>query len=54
MSEAGVNTFHDLLCRAAWEYAASLMHGAYTLEVLAMGRAGEVLGRYGDKHGAQR
>jgi cobalt-precorrin-5B (C1)-methyltransferase len=53
MSEAGVNTFHDLLCRAAWEYAASLMHGAYTLEVRLLGRAGEVLGRYGDKNGAQ-
>ena len=53
MTEARVKTFHDLLCRAAWEYAASLMHGAYTLEVLLLGRAGEVLGRYGDKNGAR-
>jgi len=53
MSEAGVKTFHDLLCRAAWEYAASLMHGAYTLEVLLLGRAGNVLGSYGDKNGAR-
>jgi cobalt-precorrin-5B (C1)-methyltransferase len=54
MSEAGVHTFHDLLCRAAWEYAASLMHRTYTLEVMLLGRSGEVLGSYGDKHGAQR
>jgi cobalt-precorrin-5B (C1)-methyltransferase len=53
MSEAGVKTFHDLICRAAWEYAVSLMHGAYTLEVMLLGRAGEVLGSYGEKHGAQ-
>jgi cobalt-precorrin-5B (C1)-methyltransferase len=53
MTEAGVQTFHDLLCRAAWEYAASLMHGAYTLEVMLMGRAGDVLGSYGDKNGAR-
>jgi len=53
MSEAGVTTFHDLLCRAAWEYATSLMHGAYTLEVMLLGRAGEVLGSYGDKNGAR-
>ena len=53
MAEASVQTFHDLLCRAAWEYATSLMHGAYTLEVLVMGRAGEVLGRYGDENGAR-
>jgi hypothetical protein len=53
MSEAGVKTFHDLICRAAWEYAVSLMHGAYTLEVLLLGRAGEVLGSYGEKHGAR-
>ena len=53
MTEAGVHTFHDLLCCAAWEYATSLMHGAYTLEVMLMGRAGEVLGSYGDKNGAQ-
>jgi len=53
MTEAGVKTFHDLLCRAAWQYAASLMHEAYTLEVILMGRAGNVLGSYGDKNGAQ-
>jgi cobalt-precorrin-5B (C1)-methyltransferase len=53
MSEAGVTTFHALLCRAAWQFAASLVHGAYTLEVMLMGRGGEVLGSYGDKHGAR-
>jgi cobalt-precorrin-5B (C1)-methyltransferase len=53
MSEAGVQPFHDLLCRAAWEHAAALMHGAYTLEVMLLGRAGEVLGSYGDKNGTR-
>jgi cobalt-precorrin-5B (C1)-methyltransferase len=53
MSEAGVQPFHDLLCRAAWEHAVSLMYGAYTLEVLLLGRAGEVLGSYGDKSGTR-
>jgi cobalt-precorrin-5B (C1)-methyltransferase len=53
MTEAGVKTFHDLLSRAAWEYATSLMHGTYTLEVMLLGRAGEVLGSYGDKNGAR-
>jgi cobalt-precorrin-5B (C1)-methyltransferase len=53
MSESGVTTFHALLCRAAWHFAASLMHGAYTLDVILMGRAGEVLGSYGNKNGAQ-
>jgi cobalt-precorrin-5B (C1)-methyltransferase len=53
MAEASLNTFHDLLSRAAWEHATLLTHGAYTLEVLVMGRAGEVLGRYGAQHGAQ-
>jgi cobalt-precorrin-5B (C1)-methyltransferase len=46
ISEAGLTAFHDLLCQTAWTYARSLMHGAYTLEVLLFGRAGEVLGRY--------
>ena len=53
MTEAGIKTFHDLLSRAAWEYATSLIHGAYTLEGMLLGRAGEVLGSYGDKNGAQ-
>jgi cobalt-precorrin-5B (C1)-methyltransferase len=46
MAETGLATFHDLMCQAAWQYAASLTHGAYALEVLVLGRAGEVLGRY--------
>jgi cobalt-precorrin-5B (C1)-methyltransferase len=53
MSEAGIQPFHDLLCRAAWEHASALMHGAYTLEVMLLGRAGEVLGSYGDKNGTR-
>jgi cobalt-precorrin-5B (C1)-methyltransferase len=46
MSEAGLTAFHDLVCQAAWSYAVSLTHGAYPLEILLLGRTGEVLGRY--------
>jgi len=53
MAEAGVQTFHDLLCRAAWEYATSLMHGAYTLEVVVLGKAGEVLGSSHSEEGVR-
>jgi len=46
MAEAGLTAFHDLVCQAAWAYAMSLTHQAYPLEVLLLGRSGEVLGRY--------
>jgi cobalt-precorrin-5B (C1)-methyltransferase len=46
MVEAGLTAFHELVCQRAWSYAMSLTHGAYPLEVLLLGRAGEVLGRY--------
>jgi hypothetical protein len=46
MTEAGLTTFHDLVCQTAWTYAMSLTQQAYPLEVLLLGRAGEVLGRY--------
>lgn len=46
MTAAGLPTFHELVCQTAWTYARSLTQGAYPLEVLLLGRAGEVLGRY--------
>jgi cobalt-precorrin-5B (C1)-methyltransferase len=46
LSEAGLTAFHNLVCRTAWTYAMSLTHRAYPLEVLLLGRTGEVLGRY--------
>jgi len=46
MEEMGLTAFHDLLCRTAWQYAASMTQGAYPLEILLLGRAGEILGRY--------
>jgi cobalt-precorrin-5B (C1)-methyltransferase len=46
LSAAGLGGFHDLVCQTAWAYALSLTQGAYPLEVLLLGRAGEVLGRY--------
>ena len=46
MEEMGLTAFHDLLCCTAWQYAASMTQGAYPLEILLLGRAGEILGRY--------
>src|SRR5215475_12481216 len=46
MAEAGLTTFHDLVCQTAWTYAMSLTHQAYPLDVLLLGRAGEMLGSY--------
>lgn len=46
MLAAGVTAFHDRLCHAAWDYAMSLTKGAYTLDVVLLGRAGEILGQY--------
>jgi cobalt-precorrin-5B (C1)-methyltransferase len=46
MGEKDPTTFHDLLCQAAWQYATSITHGVYPIEILVLGRAGEVLGRY--------
>lgn len=43
---AGLASFHTLLCHAAWQFAGALMHGAYTLEVLVLGKGGEMLGQY--------
>jgi cobalt-precorrin-5B (C1)-methyltransferase len=51
LSAAGLTAFPDLLCQTAWTYAMSLTHGAYLLEVLLLGRAGEVLGRYPQAEG---
>jgi hypothetical protein len=51
MSGAGLTAFHDLVCQTAWTYAMSLTHRAYPLEVLLLGRAGEVLGRYSQTGG---
>lgn len=46
MSGEGIVAFHDRLCHAAWHYATALTQDAYTLEVLLLGRTGEVLGQY--------
>ena len=43
---AGPESFHHLLCQKAWHFATSLSNGVYTLEVLLLGKEGEVLGRY--------
>src|SRR5262245_15755900 len=45
MEEMGLTTFHDMVCHLAWQYAASITHGAYPLEILLLSRTGEVLGR---------
>jgi cobalt-precorrin-5B (C1)-methyltransferase len=43
---ANLESFHTLLCQAAWQFAASLLHGAYALDLLLVGKEGEVLGQY--------
>lgn len=44
--EARLTAFHDLICREAWHFATSLTHGVYRLDVLLLGKDGEILGRY--------
>lgn len=44
MLAANLPGFHDLVCEAAWTYATSLMQGAYKLDIVLLGKAGEVLG----------
>jgi cobalt-precorrin-5B (C1)-methyltransferase len=46
LTAAGLSAFPELVCQSAWTYAMSLTQGAYPLDVLLLGRAGEVLGRY--------
>lgn len=46
LSAAGLPVFHDLVCQAAWTYAMELTQQAYPLDIVLMGRAGELLGRY--------
>jgi cobalt-precorrin-5B (C1)-methyltransferase len=43
---AGLHDFYRLVCQKAWDFATSLVGGAFTLEVCLTGQAGDVLGRY--------
>ena len=42
MEEMRLTAFHDLLCRTAWQYAASLTQGAYPLKILLLGKLDEI------------
>jgi cobalt-precorrin-5B (C1)-methyltransferase len=42
---AGLGEFFSVLCRKAWEFAASLVGAELTLEVYLTGQGGEILGR---------
>ena len=44
--EAGLPAFHDRICRETWQFATSLTHNVYRLDVLLLGKQGEVLGQY--------
>jgi hypothetical protein len=46
MEQRGLTTFYDMICHASWQYATSLTHGAYPLEILLLGKAGAILGKY--------
>jgi cobalt-precorrin-5B (C1)-methyltransferase len=43
---SGPREFYRVLCHKAWDFAASLVGGAMTLEVYLTGQGGEVVGRY--------
>ncbi|MGQ4808424.1 Cobalt-precorrin-5B C(1)-methyltransferase [Candidatus Entotheonellaceae bacterium PAL068K] len=44
--QAGLTTFHNLICGAAWQVATSLTHRAYRIDVLLVDKSGEIMGRY--------
>jgi cobalt-precorrin-5B (C1)-methyltransferase len=44
--EAGLTAFHDQICRETWQFATSLTQNAYRLDVLLLGKQGDVLGQY--------
>jgi cobalt-precorrin-5B (C1)-methyltransferase len=43
MSEAGLQVFFDVVCKRAWEFADTFLHGALTLEVFLTGQDGKIL-----------
>ena len=44
--EAGLTGFHDRICQETWQFARSLTQDQYPLEVLLLGKQGDVLGQY--------
>jgi cobalt-precorrin-5B (C1)-methyltransferase len=48
----GPHEFFEVLCRRAWDFAASLAPAAFTLEVYLTGQEGQVLGRWPRPSGA--
>jgi cobalt-precorrin-5B (C1)-methyltransferase len=46
VSGLGLNGFHGAICKRAWDFAASLVPGVFTLEVYLTGQEGEILGRF--------
>ncbi len=47
VSSRGLQGFHRLLCKRAWEFAATIVGAALALEVYLTGQEGEILGQYG-------
>ena len=44
--EAGLTRFHTRICQETWQFARSLTQDQYPLEVLLLGKHGDVLGQY--------
>jgi cobalt-precorrin-5B (C1)-methyltransferase len=44
--EAGLTRFHARICQETWQFARSLTQDQYPLEVLLLGKHGDVLGQY--------
>ena len=45
--ERGLPAFHPLICRRAWEFAATLAQGSLAVEIVLMSQDGDILGRCG-------
>jgi len=46
VSGAGLHEFFDAVCRRAWEFASTFLHGALTLDVYLTSQDGQVLAQY--------
>ena len=46
VSDAGLLTFFPAICRRAWEFAETFLHGTLTLDVCLTSQDGQVLARY--------
>ncbi len=46
VADRGLGEFHSAICRRAWEFAATLVHGAPAIQVCLMSQDGKILGQH--------